>query len=66
MGRYFVGLDVHSLVCAYAIQDSSGELIKEGTFETTPRGFAGFAKTSGLPAKTPVGLETGTVAFFAC
>lgn len=65
MARYWVGLDVHSSSCAYAIQDSSGELIREGTFATTPEGFAQFADGSGLPPRTPVGLETGTVAFFA-
>lgn len=65
MARYWVGLDVHSSFCAYTVQDSSGEIIKEGTFETTPKGFARFASAVGLPAETPVGLETGTAAFFA-
>ena len=65
MEHYVVGLDVHSAFCAYAIQNASGDLIKEGTFETTPDGFAGFLEASVVPEKTQVGLETGTVAFFA-
>ena len=40
MASMFAGLDVHSTFCAFAIQNAAGELLKEGTFDTTPAGIA--------------------------
>ena len=64
MNKYYVGLDVHSKDCVYAVQDEQGTLIGEGSVSTTPEGLFLLRNRFDLPAGTVVGLETGTVAFY--
>lgn len=64
MATYYVGLDVHSKMSAYAIQNEAGELIGRGEVPTTRAGLAELRRKHELPAGTKVGLETGTVSFF--
>lgn len=64
MAKYYVGLDVHSKSCTYAIQDENGRSVSEGSVATTPEGLLGWRQRYELPDGTRVGLETGTVAFY--
>ncbi len=64
MARYYVGLDVHSKDCVFAIQDEAGKTLGQGSVSTSPEGLLGMRNRYALPAGTPVGLETGTVAFY--
>jgi transposase len=48
----------------YVIENAAGEVIGRGEVPTTAEGFAALRTRHGLPAGTPVALETGTVAFF--
>lgn len=64
MPRYYVGLDVHSSSCAYAIQDANGRSVSEGSVAPTPEGLLGWQKRHKLMPGTRVGLETGTLAFY--
>jgi transposase len=64
MPRYYVGLDVHSRDCVFAIQDEAGKTIGQGSVSTTPEGLLGLRHRYDLSPGTPVGLETGTVAFY--
>lgn len=64
MRKFYVGLDVHSKDCVYAVQDEAGVLVTEGTVPTTPEGLLLLRERAGLPEGTVVGLETGTVAFY--
>lgn len=64
MGRYYVGLDVHSKVSVFVIQDRRGKLVAEGEVPTTLAGLRRLRDTYQLPAGTAVALETGTTAFF--
>jgi transposase len=63
MTRY-VGLDVHSKRCSYAIEDEQGKMLGEGNVATTLEGLLGLRNRFDLPAGTEVALETGTMAFF--
>ncbi len=65
MADYYVGLDVHSKQSVFVIQDAQGAVCAEGTIPSTPTGFRTLQERYQLPAGTPVGLETGTVAFYA-
>lgn len=65
MSEYYVGLDVHSKQSVFVIQDNQGAVRAEGAIPSTPAGFRELQERYHLPAGTPVGLETGTVAFFA-
>jgi transposase len=62
MARY-VGLDVHSKNCVFAIQDENGQMLGEGSVPTTPEGLLDLRNRYDLPTGTRIGLETGTVAF---
>ncbi len=64
MPKFYVGLDVHSKDCVYAVQDERGTLIGEGSVSTAPEGLLLLRERFALPAGTTVGLETGTVAFY--
>src|SRR5689334_12964852 len=64
MKRYYVGLDVHSQRSVFVIEDAKGQMVAEGKVPTTLVGLTQLQTTHHLPAGTPVGLETGTVAFF--
>ena len=65
MTRYTVGLDVHSKQSVFAIQDAEGRFTARGSVPTTPEGFESLRTKHELPPGTRVGLETGTVAFYA-
>jgi transposase len=65
MSEYYVGLDVHSKQSVFVIEDREGTVRAEGAIPSTPTGFRQLQERYALPAGTPVGLETGTVAFFA-
>jgi transposase len=65
MSEYYVGLDVHSKQSVFVIEDHQGAVRAEGAIPSTPAGFRQLQERYALPAGTPVGLETGTVAFFA-
>jgi transposase len=62
MPRY-VGLDVHSKDCVFAIQDETGRILGQGSVPTTPEGLLRLRNQYDLAAGTRIGLETGTVAF---
>lgn len=64
MTKFYVGLDVHSKDCVYAVQDEHGSLLGEGAVTTGPEGLLLLRERFGLPEGTVVGLETGTVAFY--
>lgn len=64
MPKFYVGLDVHSKDCVYAVQDEAGTLVSEGSVPTTPEGLLSLRKRLELPEGTVVGLETGTVSFY--
>ncbi len=64
MAVYYVGLDVHSKDCVYAVQDEQGRLLGEGSVPTSPEGLLLLRRRFELPDGTRVGLETGTVAFY--
>src|SRR4029453_2726633 len=59
-----VGLGVHSTASVFVIQDGHGQVMAQGEMPTTPAGFRRWYEAQQLPARTPVALETGTVAFF--
>ena len=63
MPRY-VGLDVHSKRSVFVAQDEEGQLVGEGTIDTTVEGLREMRDRLGLVGDTPVALESGTVAFF--
>jgi len=65
MKRYYVGLDVHSQQSVFVIEDAKGRMVAEGKVPTTLAGVKHLQTTHHLPAGTPVGLETGTVAFLS-
>ena len=64
MGRYYVGLDVHSRQSVFAIQDEEGTVVAQGEVPTTREGLGQLKEKHRLPAGTAVALESGTVAFF--
>lgn len=59
----YAGLDVHSKMTAFVIQDEGGETLAEGELPTTPEGLSKLGD-HGLAPGSPVALETGTVSFF--
>lgn len=63
MARY-VGIDVHSKNCVYAIQDENGELVREGQVPTSAEGLMLLKARGELAVGTPVALESGTMAFY--
>lgn len=64
MAEYYVGLDVHTRESAFVVQRADGTVVGRGRVATDRAGFEGLRTRFGLPAATPVALETGTVAFF--
>jgi len=62
--KMYVGLDVHSKQCTFAIQDGDGKLQARGEFETTIEGIAGWVKKHSLDQQTTVGMETGLITPF--
>jgi transposase len=65
MGDYYVGLDVHSRESVFVIQHADGTIVARGSVPTDSAGLRRLRDAHGLPAGTPVALETGTLAFFA-
>lgn len=63
MARY-VGLDVHSKTCVYAIQDENGRLQRQGHVPTTAEGLQLMVARGELATGTRVALESGTMAFY--
>jgi len=61
----YVGLDVHSKMSVFVIQDEDGKIVGRGEIPTSAEGMRRLRDENGLPAGTKVALETGTVAFFA-
>lgn len=64
MTQYYVGLDVHSKLSTFVIEDSEGHVRAEGEIATRAAAFAEWVTQYQLPAGTPVALESGTTAFF--
>jgi transposase len=64
MAEYYVGLDVHTRESVFVVQRADGTVVGRGRVATDRAGFEGLRTRFGLPAATPVALETGTVAFF--
>ena len=64
MAEFYVGIDVHSKDCVYAVQDEHGTLLGEGSVSTSPEGLLSLRRRFELPDGTRVGLETGTVTFY--
>jgi transposase len=64
MGKYYVGLDVHSRESVFVMKNDEGALVARGSVPTTVDGLKHLRDSCGLPAGTGVALETGTSAFF--
>ena len=64
MGKYYVGLDVHSRQSTFVIEDEDGRVIAEGEVPTTRAALEHLRAAHHRASGTPVALETGTVAFF--
>lgn len=64
MSKLYVGLDVHSKMTQFAIQDEDGRVIAQGQIPTTPEGFRFFKAQYGLKPGTRAGMETGTMASY--
>jgi transposase len=64
MGKYYVGLDVHSKQSTFVIEDAEGTVVAQGEVPTTRPAFERLCAAHHLPARAGVALETGTVAFF--
>lgn len=60
--QQYVGLDIHSKETVFEIQNQRGNVLETGRFPTTAEGFERLA--SKVEPNTPVGLETGNMAFF--
>jgi transposase len=60
----FIGLDVHSKLTSYEVQDGRGRVLAHGEVVTRPEGFEKLVRDHRIPKGTQVGLETGTVSFF--
>ena len=63
MGKYYVGLDVHSRESVFVVKNDEGALVARGSVPTTVDGLKHLRDSGGLPAGTGVALETGTSAF---
>jgi len=62
MSVFYVGLDVHSKMTEYAVEDDAGTLISQGRVPTTLEGLSLLVTQHGVAPGTRVGLETGTMA----
>jgi transposase len=63
----YVGLDVHSKMTEYAVEDATGVLVDEGRVPTTAEGLRALRDAHRLAPGTRVALETGTMArYVAC
>lgn len=62
--RAYVGLDIHSKSSSYAVQDGRGRDVGRGEVATSPEGLAEMKRKLRLEAGTPVGFESGTMAFY--
>lgn len=62
MRTSYVGLDVHSKMSQFVIQDRRGKLRSRGEFPTTAAGLRWLKSEHGLAPGTRVALETGTMA----
>jgi transposase len=60
----YIGLDVHCKETAYCVQDASGTILSEGKVPTNLEGFQKLLARVKTPAGTPIGLESGTQAFW--
>jgi transposase len=63
--KSYVGMDVHSKSSVFVIQNEHGEEMGRGEVPTSVEGFRLLRRRYGLRASTLVGLESGTMAFFA-
>jgi hypothetical protein len=59
----YVGLDVHSKVSVFVIQDEAGRHLGEGKILTNREGLQRMRDDYGLEPGTEVALESGTIAF---
>ena len=64
MNTIFAGLDVHSKLTSYELQDKTSKVLAHGQVHTIPEGFEKLASDHKLPRATKVGLETGNTSFF--
>jgi transposase len=62
MATCYVGLDVHSKMTEYVIEDAAGTVTSRGQVPTTPSGLRSLVTQHGLESGTRVALETGTMA----
>ena len=61
--EWYIGMDVHSKACVYAVQDKEGVLIGEGRVETSYEGMEGIRDRHRLAAGTQVAIESGEMSF---
>jgi len=64
MSRYYGGMDVHSKLTQFVIQEVDGRVLACGQVPTTPDGLGLVQRQYGLEKGTRVGLETGTMAHY--
>lgn len=60
--KLYAGLDVHSKMTVFVVQNKKGELIAQGKVPTTEAGLAQMVASVALPRGTAVALETGSQA----
>lgn len=60
--KFYLGLDVHSKMTSFCLQDETGSLIAEGNIPSTPQAFAAMKEIHSIPDGTQAGLESGTQA----
>ena len=59
----YVGMDVHSKECVYAVEDGEGRHVCEGRVATSYEGLSEMRRRCKLPAGARVALESGEMAF---
>lgn len=60
--QFYLGLDVHSKLTSYSLQDAKGALKAEGSIPSTREGFTAVKEKYDIPDGTKVGLESGAQA----
>ena len=64
MTEVYVGLDVHSKLTQFVIQGADGRVIGSGVVPTTAEGLRLLKSQHGIARRTPVALESGTMASY--